>query len=74
MEFRDLIINQLKKEVLEDYVKYAEDYLTLNEENRLNKKVIELQQKTQDQNYVIAAKLQEKDNQIKSLNESIKFL
>lgn len=63
-----------EKEVFEDYVKHAVDYLTVNEENRLNKKVIELQQKTQDQNYIIAAKLQEKDDQIKTLTESIKFL
>lgn len=47
---------------------------TINEENRLCKQVQELQEKNQDKNYIIQGKLIEKDDQIKALQESIKFL
>jgi hypothetical protein len=48
--------------------------LTINEENRLCKQVQELQEKNQDKDYIIQGKLIEKDDQIKALQESIKFL
>lgn len=47
---------------------------TINEENRLCKQVQELQEKNQDKDYIIQGKLIEKDDQIKALQESIKFL
>jgi hypothetical protein len=59
-----------EKEVLEDYIKHAVDYLTINEENRLSKRVQELKQKNDYQNYIIDKKIKEKDEQIeKLLNE-----
>ena len=53
-------------QLLEDYLK-AVDLLTVNEENRLSKKINELQEKNVEKDYVIKGKLQEKDEQIKEL-------
>jgi hypothetical protein len=50
----------------EDYLKAA-DLLTVNEENRLTKKINELQEKNSEKDYVIKGKLQEKDEQINQL-------
>ena len=62
-----------EKEVLQDYLK-AVDQLTISDENKLSKKIKELSDKNNVQEYVINGKLQEKDEQIKALQESIKFL
>ena len=53
-------------QLLEDYLK-AGDLLTVNEENRLTKKINELQEKNIEKDYVIKGKLQEKDEQINQL-------
>ena len=53
-------------QLLEDYLK-AVDLLTVNEENRLSKKINELQEKNEEKDYVIRGKLQEKDEQINQL-------
>jgi hypothetical protein len=53
-------------QLLEDYLK-AVDLLTVNEENRLTKKINELQEKNIEKDYVIKGKLQEKDEQINQL-------
>lgn len=53
-------------QLLEDYLK-AVDLLTVNEENRLSKKINELQEKNQEKDYLIKGKLQEKDEQINAL-------
>ena len=53
-------------QLLEDYLK-AVDLLTVNEANRLSKRIIELQEKNQEKDYVIKGKLQEKDEQINQL-------
>jgi hypothetical protein len=53
-------------QLLEDYLK-AVDLLTFNEENRLTKKINELQEKNIEKDYVIKGKLQEKDEQINQL-------
>jgi integrase len=55
-----------ENELLEDYLKVM-DFLTINEENRLSKQIKELQEKNQDNEYIIKGKLQEKEDQIKSL-------
>jgi hypothetical protein len=55
-------------QLLEDYLK-AGDLLTVNEENKLSKRIIELQEKHIEKDYVIKGKLQEKDEQIKGLIE-----
>jgi hypothetical protein len=52
----------------------AIDSLTINDENRLSKQVQELKEKNQDSEYVIKGKLQEKEEQIKKLQESVSFL
>lgn len=53
-------------QLLEDYLK-AVDLLTINEENRLSKRITELQEKNLEKDYVIRGKLQEKDEQINQL-------
>jgi DNA-binding PadR family transcriptional regulator len=54
-------------ELLEDYLK-AIDLLTINSDKLvLQKQVLELKEKSRDDEYIIKAKLQEKENQIDSL-------
>jgi integrase len=53
-------------EILEDYSK-AIDFLTIEDENRLQMKVNELFTKNQDSNYIVEGKLAEKDRQIDTL-------
>jgi integrase len=54
-------------EVLEDYLK-AVDLLTINSDKLiLQKQVLELKEKSKDSEYIIKAKLVEKENQIESL-------
>ena len=59
--------------LLNEYLKVIDD-LTINNEFRLTKQVQELKTKNEDSEYVIKGKLQEKEEQIKSLEESVKFL
>lgn len=62
-----------EKEVLVDYLRII-DYLIINDEFRLSKQVQELKKQNEDKEYVIKGKLQEKEEQINNLQESIKFL
>ena len=62
-----------ENEVLEDYLK-AVDFLAINEENGLKLKVQELTEKTQDNEYIIQSKLQDKDKQIQAMNEKYDLL
>ena len=56
-----------EREVLEDYLK-AVDLLTINGDKIiLQKQVLELKEKSKDSEYIIKAKLQEKENQIEVL-------
>lgn len=55
-----------ESELLEQYLK-AVDFLTINEDNRLRKRVDELSEKNKDNEYIIRGKLQEKDRQIEVL-------
>ena len=48
--------------------------MTISDENKLSKTIKELSNKNKVQEYVINGKLQEKDEQINNLQESIKFL
>jgi hypothetical protein len=60
-------IGDPQNEVLEDYLK-AVPLLTINGDNLiLQKQVEELTEKTKDNDYMIKAKLQEKDTKIESL-------
>ena len=60
-------------ELLEEYLRVIPE-LTINEENRLQKQVQELQEQDDYQKYVIDKKMKEKDDQIKALQDSINFL
>jgi len=55
-------------DLLREYLK-AVDNLTINEENRLKIRVQELASKTESNEYIIRAKLQEKDEQIKTITD-----
>jgi integrase len=58
-----------EEELLEDYIK-ALDLLTINSDNLvLNKQIHKLEEKNKENEYVIKGKLQEKDEQIKSLTD-----
>ena len=48
----------------------AIDSLTINDENRLSKQVLELVEKNENNEYIIKAKLQEKDEQIESIKKN----
>jgi hypothetical protein len=56
-----------ESEVLEDYLK-AVDLLTINgDKTILQKQVLELKEKSKDSDYIIKAKLQEKDGEIENM-------
>ena len=61
------------EEMLNEYLKVVND-LIINPSHRLQKKVEELKEKDDFQNYVIDKKMKEKDDQIKALQDSINFL
>jgi hypothetical protein len=61
------------EEMLNEYQKVVNE-LTIDPSNRLQKKVEELKEKDDFQNYVIDKKMKEKDEQIKALQDSINFL
>jgi hypothetical protein len=54
------------KEVLEDYLKTV-DLLTINDEDRLSKHIQQLTETGREHQYNINAKLQEKDDQIRTM-------
>jgi hypothetical protein len=60
-------------ELLIDYLR-AIPYITINEEHRLSEQVQELMTKNKDSEYVIKGKLQEKDEQIKNMQNQIRKL
>ena len=62
-----------ENDLLEDYLK-AVDFLAINEENRLKLQIQELTEKTQDNDYIIQSKLQNKDKQIQAMNEKYDLL
>ena len=65
-----------EQELLEDYKKTI-DLLSINNSDQKQKKlkeIIDLQEKSKDNEFIIKARLSEKDAQIKALQESIKFL
>jgi len=58
------------KEVLDDYLK-AVDLLTINNESRLSKQVERLTEKDRESQYIIQAKLQEKDDALVTLSDQV---
>lgn len=62
-----------EQELLDDYLK-AMDSLTIDERNKLKKRIDSLEEKNEDEKYIIKAKLQEKEEQINQLiNKQEKF-
>jgi hypothetical protein len=60
-----------EQELLEDYVK-AIDLLTIDsDKSKLEKQVKELKEKSKDNDYLIKAKLQQKDEQIKIIGDQL---
>jgi hypothetical protein len=60
-----------EKEVLDDYLK-AVDLLTINGDKLvLQKQVTELTEKSKNNEYIIKAKLQEKDEEIRNMKEEM---
>lgn len=56
-----------EQELLEDYIK-AVDLLSIHsDKSKLEKQIKELKEKTKDNDYIIKAQLQEKDDQIQTL-------
>ena len=62
-----------ENEILDDYLK-AIPNLVISDQTRLSKRIKELQENNEDKDYIIKGRLQEKDDQINNLQESIKFL
>jgi len=48
--------------------------LTINDEYRLSKQIIELQRNNNDKDYLIKGKLQEKDDEIRVMKEQINHM
>ena len=59
-------------ELLNDYLK-AIPFLTISDEHRLQEQVNELSEKTKDNDYVVKARLQEKDAQIEASKKQEQF-
>jgi hypothetical protein len=62
-----------EKQILDDYLN-AIDFLTINEEFKLNKKIQEMNTKNKYNEYLIKGKLQEKDEQIKTMQDQIQTI
>jgi hypothetical protein len=60
-------------ELLEDYLK-AVDFLTINDKSKLQKKVLDISQKANEENSIIKARLEERDSDIEELKAAVKFL
>ncbi len=59
-------------ELLEEYLKAA-DFLTINEENRLRKKIDDLSERGKENEYIIEGRLKEKENDLEILKEHDKL-
>ena len=62
-----------EQELLDDYLK-AMDSLTIDERNKLKKRIDSLEEKNEDEKYITKAKLQEKDEQIKLIQSQMNVL
>jgi hypothetical protein len=56
-----------EQELLDDYIKAIDLLTVLNDKSKLEKQVRDLNEKSKDNDYLIKAKLQEKDDQIQTL-------
>jgi len=62
-----------ESELLEDYLK-ATDYLTISEDQMLHDRVADLSRKNKENEYVVTAKLNEKDQQIAVLSSRLESM
>ena len=62
-----------EQELLDDYLK-AMDSLTIDERNKLNKRIDKLEEKNEDEKYIIKTRLQEKDEQIQNIQSQMNVL
>ncbi len=62
-----------ESELLEDYLK-AIDSLTINNQNKLQKQVTVLSEKSREENFEMKTKLYERDNDIAELKAAVAFL
>ena len=58
-----------EQELLDDYLKAMDDSLTIDERNKLKKRIDKLEEKNEDEKYIIKAKLQEKEEKIQKLEQ-----
>jgi integrase len=58
-----------ESDVLEDYIKAVESLTISNDKTILTKQVAELKQKSKDSDYIIRGRLQEKDEEMKTMKE-----
>ena len=58
-----------ENEILDDYLKAVDQLIINSDRLALEKQVIELKEKSKDSEYIIRAKLQDKDKQIQTMNE-----
>jgi hypothetical protein len=68
----DSYFRPTESELLEEYLKAA-DFLTINKENRLRKKIDDLSEKNKVNQYVIDGKLKEKEGEVEILKEHDKL-
>lgn len=66
----DSYMKPTQEDLLTDYLN-AVDSLTINSEYLLQKQVDRIKQETKDNEYIIRGKLQEKDEEIRSMREEL---
>ena len=59
----DSYLRPTEGEILDEYLK-AEEFLTINDQHRLQKEVTDISQKAKEENSLVNAKLQQRDNDI----------
>jgi integrase len=69
----DSYLRPTEGEILEEYLK-AVDFLTINNRHRLQKEVTDISQKAKEENSLVNAKLQQRDNDIAELRAAVAFL
>ncbi len=62
-----------ERELLDDYLK-AMNSLTIDERNKLKKRIDKLEQKNENEDYIIKARLHEKDEQIKGMQDQLQII
>ena len=58
-----------EQELLDDYLQKQWIHLTIDERNKLKKRIDNLEEKNEDEKYIIKAKLQEKEEKIQKLEQ-----